>query len=57
MLVFTCTNCKHFAMKGYKNEYDEYFCSLNCYEKYCEKNNYESHISRLKEVNGRRYTS
>lgn len=57
MLIFSCKGCKHLAWKGYKNELDEYFCSLSCYEKYCKKNNYKSQLSNLKEVNGRRYNS
>ena len=54
MLVFSCKQCKHFAIKGYKNEYDEYFCSVNCYKKYCKNNNYETNTKHLKEIFGRR---
>lgn len=57
MLAFTCENCRRFSIKGYKNEYEEYFCSITCYEKYCEKNGFKSQLSNLKEVNGRRYNS
>ena len=48
MLAYECKNCKQFHISGYVNEYNEHFCSKECYLeyrylKYREKNGYTTH--------------
>lgn len=40
MLAYMCKYCGQFTVLGYVNNYDEHFCSQECYEKYCNKNGY-----------------
>ena len=40
MLAYMCKYCGQFTILGYENDYDEHFCSLECYKKYCNKNDY-----------------
>lgn len=48
MLAYECKNCKQIHIWGCENEYDEHFCSKECYLKYCEKNGYTAHPEVLK---------
>ena len=51
MLAYECKQCGKITVLCYKNDYNEYFCSTNCYEKYCKNNNYEfqsTHIHKIK---------
>ena len=43
MLAYECKNCKQIHVWGCENEYNEHFCSEECYLKYCEKNGYTAH--------------
>jgi hypothetical protein len=40
LLAHMCKYCGQFTLLGYVNDYDEHFCSQECYEKYCNKNDY-----------------
>lgn len=48
MLAYECKNCKRIHIWGCENEYNEHFCSEECYLKYCEKNGYIAHPEVLK---------
>lgn len=50
MLAYTCENCGNFTLAGYTNEFNEHFCSEECYKKYCKKHTYEEHLEKLKPV-------
>ena len=51
MLAYGCKKCGQiFIFGGYKNEFEEYFCSKECYKKYCENNNYISDFKKLKRI-------
>jgi len=50
MLAYTCENCKKIILWGMTNEYNQHFCNEKCYIKYCEKNNYETHIENLYKI-------
>lgn len=50
MLTYMCKNCGQFTILGYINEFGEHFCDKECYEKYCEKHRYISHLDELKEL-------
>lgn len=48
MTVYTCKQCKQFIIKGLVNEFNETFCTTDCYEIYCNMRGYKSDISKLK---------
>ena len=48
IIGYKCKHCGHFTIWGCRNEYDEHFCSEECYLKYCEKHNYEPHTEYWK---------
>ena len=48
MLAYMCKYCGRFTISPLKNEFEEHFCSQECYEKYCERNGYETHREMLK---------
>ena len=50
MLAYICKNCELFTVLGYVNEYHEHFCTIECYEEYCRKNNYTYNPDNLKLV-------
>lgn len=50
MLTYMCKNCGRFTITPLTNEFNEYFCSKECYKKYCEKYNYTIHLNKLKKV-------
>ena len=51
-LVDKCKKCGQFTYLGYTNEFEERFCSKECYEHYCKKNNFPVDFSKLKTYNG-----
>lgn len=51
MLAYKCKKCGYmFVFGGYRNEFNEYFCSESCYSKYCEDNNYRKHYELLEKI-------
>lgn len=50
MLAYLCKNCDKFTIFGYINKYEERFCCVECYKKYCEKHNYKFDIKDIYEV-------
>lgn len=50
MLAYMCKHCGQFTILGYVNEFEEHFCTKECYEKFCENNHYAIHLDRLKEI-------
>lgn len=50
MLVYNCKNCGKLVITALENEFNEHFCTYDCYKKYCTKNNYETHLENLKSV-------
>ena len=47
MLAYMCRHCGQFTVLPLKNEFEEHFCSQECYEKYCESHQYAIHLDRL----------
>jgi hypothetical protein len=51
MLAYGCKQCGQvFIFGGYRNEFNEYFCSEDCYKKYCESRHYAEHLDRLEQI-------
>ena len=50
MLVYNCKHCGKMIIGGYVNEFDEHFCSENCYKIYCAIHGYEVHTEKLHRV-------
>lgn len=51
VLAYCCKECGRFTILGYENEFDEHFCSLDCYKKYCENNGYDYNPEHIHENN------
>jgi hypothetical protein len=51
MLAYDCKQCKTISIMGYKNEYNEFFCSVKCYELYCAIHGYDADVSKLQPIN------
>lgn len=47
MLAYMCKQCGQFTILPLRNEFEEYFCNKECYEKYCENHHYAIHLDRL----------
>lgn len=47
MVAYVCRNCKEFTILGFVNEYNEHFCTKECYEAYCKKHEYGVHWDKL----------
>ena len=50
MIAYMCKKCGQFTVLPLKNEFEEHFCSKECYEKYCEDHHYAIHLDRLQPV-------
>lgn len=50
MLAYICENCGQFTLLGYENSYEEHFCSIDCYEKYCKNHGYEFQAEHIKKT-------
>lgn len=48
MLAYKCRNCDQFTVFPLVNEFEEKFCTKECYEKFCKKHHYAIHLDRLR---------
>lgn len=51
MLAYDCKQCgQFFVFGGYRNKFNEYFCSKECYQKYCESHHYTKNLDELDQI-------
>ena len=50
MLAYVCKNCGQVTVLGYVNEYNEHFCTKECYKRYCEKHGYDLNLDKLAQI-------
>ena len=50
MLAYDCKQCGRITIGGYVNEFDEHFCSQECYKIYCGIHGYEVHLEKLEKI-------
>lgn len=51
MLAYNCKQCGQiFIFNGYRNEFNEYFCSKECYKKYCKNQHCIAHLYKLQQI-------
>ena len=50
MIAYPCERCGQFTIKGFINEYKEYFCSEECYKWHCLLHGTEVNLEKLKQL-------
>lgn len=47
VFIEKCEKCNKLIASGFRNEFQQYFCSGMCYLDYCRKYGFEPHMDRL----------